>query len=118
MANKFEFTLEKLNLVVNWDIDTESKKCTLCQRHLLAPSPVDFEEKKDKKKPTINGYLLLGACGHIFHESCINTFLSTNMCTMCPTDKTPWSIQSKVNNGAIYNGDTKQVTLMNTYVKN
>ena len=95
MQNNFDFQIKELNLVVNWDLDTQSKTCDLCRKLLLAPSVLEL-------KNGIDGVVQVGMCDHAFHKTCIDNFLKENSCTICPTDKIQWKVKHSLNTGVIY----------------
>lgn len=103
-------TLKKLNLNVNWHLSTEHNdnttvhsSCTICKNSLMAPTP------KELASPNYNvsGNVLVGGCGHSFHEECIKMHL-TDGCLSCPCDMTPWNTASKLSTLTIF--DTLQQT--------
>lgn len=60
--------------------------CGLCRGSLLLPPLSDIE------KNILKIEFCKGACGHIFHKNCIETFQGNGSSYSCPIDKTPWNI--------------------------
>ena len=60
-------------------------ECPLCRQNLLAPSLEDLQ------KGNLKVLVSLGACGHAFHKTCIDTHYSKDNYS-CPIDKTPWNL--------------------------
>lgn len=93
-----EITVEDLNLVAGWEIyDQVSSDCQLCRRSFQAPSLQELQSEKCK----VTGKLVKGACGHIFHENCMNDLINSG-CQLCPIDKTPWKMETIFKSGAVY----------------
>lgn len=78
------FTIKKLDLVYNWNLKQDEKICQLCQKHLIAPHGLDITKDYSKCK------IIVGKCGHSFHDSCLNK-TKTNVHS-CPIDNTVWNI--------------------------
>lgn len=98
---KVEINIREVNLVVSWNILTDPKdesnhnNCMLCRKSILAPSfhELQIEPNKDIN---IEGKLLKGRCGDVFHARCMNDFLKSGSIS-CPTCNVPWQ-QSKILN--------------------
>ena len=100
--SKIPVNIKKINLVSSWNIIADPKDeneiydCKLCKRPLLAP-PLEELDIENKFSIEIEGKLLKGMCGDIFHEKCINSYLKSGLksdCMGCPTCNTLWQ-QSK-----------------------
>jgi hypothetical protein len=63
------------------------KECIICKRLLIEPS---YETISDNKNISNNNNIVIGKCGHIFHEDCLCRWLKTSEC--CPIDKVKWCL--------------------------
>lgn len=98
-----KFNLTHLNLVAKWDIKSKTPDCALCRNPLVAPSPQEISNIKSKSVVDIDGKILKGKCGCMFHQDCIDKVLK-NGTTFCPIDKTKWEISETIKTGVIYDG--------------
>lgn len=75
--------------IISYDsnISQYTKECVICKRGLLEPS---YEMLSDNKKISNNNDILIGKCGHMFHEDCLCKWLETSEC--CPIDKVKWCL--------------------------
>ncbi len=92
---QYEFKIDNLDFVINWDLNTKDKTCTLCKKPLLAPSILEL-------KNGIDGIIHVGTCDHAFHRLCIDNYLKINKCTVCYTDKLPWGVKQIINTGIMF----------------
>lgn len=96
-SEKLTMKITKMNIVANWDIsDGTDTFCKLCRLPLIAPSLQELSGEKN-----MLGKLVVGACGHIFHQECMNDFINTG-CVLCPIDKNTWELSKTIKSGAIY----------------
>lgn len=96
-----DIKIKDLNLIAHWDIcDQSSNECQLCRRQLVAPSLQELAGAKGN----VFGRLVKGKCQHIFHEDCMNDLINSG-CQLCPIDKTPWAIETRIKSGASYQQD-------------
>jgi hypothetical protein len=67
--------------------DEKSKtECVICKRSIYEPS---YEHITDNSKLQEEPQLLIGKCGHIYHNDCMTKWLSSGNKT-CPIDKVEW----------------------------
>jgi hypothetical protein len=67
--------------------DDKSKvECVICKRSIYEPS---YEHITDNNKLQEESQLIIGKCGHIYHNDCMTKWLSTGNKT-CPIDKVEW----------------------------
>ncbi len=62
-----------------------TKECIICKRMLLEPS---YETISNNKNMLNDNDIVIGKCGHLFHEDCLNEWLKTSY--TCPIDKVKW----------------------------
>ena len=85
----FKCTLTNLNIVSYWDYNTENRVCALCKTELQTVSPQELIVPDTSKYTSLNTYISIGECKHIFHKKCIDTFVLTTG-NLCPIDKIKW----------------------------
>jgi hypothetical protein len=70
------------------DKNTEKSKyeCVICKRSIHEPS---YEHITDNSKLQEEPRLIIGKCGHIYHNDCMTKWLSSGNIT-CPIDKVEW----------------------------
>lgn len=88
-SNRIE--VESLNIVGVYSLKagkSTDDECVLCRQNLLSPSLQDLQNGNLKV------LISLGACGHLFHKTCIDAHYNKDNLS-CPIDQTPWSL-SKV----------------------
>lgn len=64
-----------------------TKECIICKRGLMEPS---YETLSDNKNIQNDTEILIGKCGHMFHDDCLCKWLKTSDC--CPIDKVKWCL--------------------------
>jgi hypothetical protein len=62
-----------------------TKECVICKRLLYEPT---YDNISNNKNISNDNEVLIGKCGHMFHEDCIKKWL--NSTETCPIDKTIW----------------------------
>jgi hypothetical protein len=93
---KLNIEILNLNLQGVWDYkqtEITKHKCNLCKCHIMAPTYNNLMQGHitQKKNP-----ICLGTCGHTFHKSCIDTWISTKGKVSCPIDMTPWNFSKEL----------------------
>jgi hypothetical protein len=68
------------------DTDKSKTECVICKRSIYEPS---YEHITDNSKLQEEPQLIIGKCGHIYHNDCMTKWLSTGNKT-CPIDKVEW----------------------------
>jgi hypothetical protein len=68
------------------DVDKSKTECVICKRSIYEPS---YEHITDVSKLQEDPQLIIGKCGHIYHNDCMTKWLSTGNKT-CPIDKVEW----------------------------
>lgn len=63
------------------------KECIICKRDLIDPS---YEILSDNKNMTCENKIMIGKCGHMFHNECLKNWLKN--CECCPIDKVKWHL--------------------------
>ena len=107
-------TIKKVNLVMPWNICSDSKdelsdnNCKLCKRPLLAP-PLHELQINGTKNIKIEERLSKGRCGDVFHEKCIADSINSG-CISCPTCNVPWQ-QSKMLRSSVISGNIENLTV-------
>ena len=66
-------------------------ECIICKKSLNETSD---ELLNNNKNILNNDDILIGKCGHIYHENCINKWLEHN--STCPIDNIKWHLDRKV----------------------
>jgi len=61
------------------------KECLICKNSLLEPS---YEFVSNNNNLQYKNKLIIGKCGHIFHNDCLTSWL--NKCDTCPIDNVKW----------------------------
>ena len=64
----------------------EENECVICKRSIYEPS---YDHITDNSKLQEEPQLIIGKCGHIYHNDCMTKWLSTGNKT-CPIDKVEW----------------------------
>jgi hypothetical protein len=64
----------------------EENECVICKRSIYEPS---YDHITDNSKLQEEPQLIIGKCGHIYHNDCMAKWLSTGNKT-CPIDKVEW----------------------------
>ena len=67
--------------------ENSNKECIICKRSLFEPS---YEMISDNKNILDDTEIVIGKCGHIFHNDCLSKWLKT--CETCPIDKVKWCL--------------------------
>lgn len=77
-----------LNTYDNIDDNNDLKDniCGICQLNVHVPS---FENTSENKNIVYEPLLILGKCGHIFHNDCLQKWIKAGN-TICPIDKVLW----------------------------
>ena len=109
--SKININLKKLDLVINWDFSGSNQECSLCRRQLISPSLQELNS--DTKHLIIEGQVIMGDCGHMFHKECITNFMINN-CMLCPIDKTPWKTTKILHSDVVF-GDINKVAIKTKY---
>ena len=68
------------------DTDKSKTECVICKRSIYEPS---YEHITDNSKLQEEPQLIIGKCGHIYHNDCMTKWLSSGNRT-CPIDKVEW----------------------------
>jgi hypothetical protein len=68
------------------DIDKSKTECVICKRSIYEPS---YEHITDNSKLQEEPQIIIGKCGHIYHNDCMTKWLSTGN-KSCPIDKVEW----------------------------
>jgi hypothetical protein len=66
--------------------DNLETECVICKRSIYEPS---YEHITDNSKLQEDPQIIIGKCGHIYHNDCMTKWLSTGNKT-CPIDKVEW----------------------------
>lgn len=66
--------------------DKSETECVICKRSIYEPS---YEHITDNSKLQEDPQIIIGKCGHIYHNDCMTKWLSTGNKT-CPIDKVEW----------------------------
>jgi len=66
--------------------DKSKTECVICKRSIYEPS---YEHITDISKLQEEPQLIIGKCGHIYHNDCMTKWLNTGNKT-CPIDKVEW----------------------------
>lgn len=85
-----KLTIDKLRIIATWEYATENLDCTLCHRDLMLPITMS-----EQNKTKYVGDVMIGACNHGFHASCIKSWLSHRN-TNCPHCQSVWKINNNV----------------------
>ena len=64
---------------------THTKECVICKKSLFEPS---YEMILDNSNIINDMQIVIGKCGHIFHNDCLNKWLNNN--NTCPIDNIKW----------------------------
>jgi hypothetical protein len=70
----------------NKDFDKSKNECIICKRSIYEPS---YEHITDNAKLQEEPQLIIGKCGHMYHNDCMTKWLSSGNKT-CPIDKVEW----------------------------
>jgi hypothetical protein len=70
----------------NKEVDKSKYECVICKRSIYEPS---YEHITDNTKLQEEPQLIIGKCGHIYHNDCLTKWLSSGNKT-CPIDKVEW----------------------------
>lgn len=84
---KPKITMKRLNVVFDYQTDYGTE-CGICRKQTRSPSPVDMDTNEYMRTIELEQNITIGFCGHVFHNSCINKHLESNM--DCPIDKKQW----------------------------
>lgn len=68
------------------DVNKLETECVICKRSIYEPS---YEHITDNSKLQEDPQLIIGKCGHIYHNDCMTKWLSSGNKT-CPIDKVEW----------------------------
>lgn len=96
--------IKKINYVCSYNFNTDPKNntmnnsCNICKQLVIFP-PLD-ELNNTNKKIKINGKLIKGKCGDIFHESCILNYIGLGYIS-CPTCNVPWEQLKTLRSGVL-----------------
>jgi hypothetical protein len=104
---KFSMKLTGLNIIAQTNYkgaDITQNKCTLCRRHLMAPT------HENTNKSIIKCNVSMGKCGHPFHTDCIQKHMKDNV--SCPIDNTPWNLLKEFDSNN--SNSMKHVVIPNT----
>ena len=74
------FTIKKIYLHGTWSLNTYNEECSICRNHII-----NIDE-------TNNG-IVVGKCGHAFHETCINSWIKEKK--VCPLCNKKWEYRKK-----------------------
>ncbi len=93
------------------------KECVICKRSLFESS---YETISNNKNLLNETEIIIGKCGHIFHEDCICNWLKTS--EICPIDKVKWCVHRTADTTTklvVYNNDfNKKNFFKKKYLKN
>lgn len=71
------FTIKKIHLHCTWSLDAYNENCSICRSHTVI---IDDDEDDDDNDDNI----VIGKCGHVFHETCIYSWVKVkNVCPLC-----------------------------------
>jgi hypothetical protein len=71
----------------NSDDKSYCKECVICKKSLFEPS---YEMVSDNANILNDNEIVIGKCGHIFHQDCLNKWLGNN--DTCPIDNVKWCL--------------------------
>ena len=79
-----KFTLKSATIISSWKYSKPiNNDCTICRCNINQDSIYNQDVCIESK-------ILYGACGHAFHEECINPWLSKN--NRCPICSAKWAL--------------------------
>jgi hypothetical protein len=84
-----------------YDEKPKYHECIICKRTLYEPG---YDVITDNKHLTKDYNIVIGKCGHIFHQICLDKWL--NKCDTCPIDKVRWCLHT-IADTTIYDNITK-----------
>jgi len=73
------FEINNINLITSWSFRLKhNKDCTICRNCLNSNSGYNADKGINSQ------FILISACGHAFHEECIEPWIKkTNKCPVC-----------------------------------
>ena len=72
------FSIEKINLVGEWNFDIFNQYCSICKNSIFEPHISSSDSNNKLSAP------VMGTCNHTFHFYCINLWISNrNVCPLC-----------------------------------
>ena len=78
------FKIKSIRLVSSWSYNlSKNNDCTICRCSLNTNSLYNQDKLVESK-------IITGACGHCFHEECINPWVTKNK--YCPLCSTKWEV--------------------------
>lgn len=93
--------LKKVHLVTHWQFNLASQNCEICRKDLTALPPTDLLNLEANRSASVKDLPVLGACGHAFHSTCINSSIA-NHSAICPIDGTQWQTSKNLINCATW----------------
>jgi len=82
---------KKFNIIIHKELNYETDICEICRSYLIVPPKSAMRNITEK-----NNILVKGICGHVFHISCMDELLKTNL--SCPIDNTLWVVNKDASN--------------------
>ena len=71
--------------IKNYENNKHTLECVICKRLLYESSYENISENKNLLRKT---NIIIGKCGHMFHNNCIENALK--YCKLCPIDSVEW----------------------------
>jgi hypothetical protein len=85
-----KFIVNSINIISSWGYNLKTNvDCTICRCSLDTASLYNQDKGIDSK-------IIIGICGHTFHEECINPWINKN--TNCPICSLKWVTSKIINN--------------------
>lgn len=73
--------------IASYDGKKTCIECIICKRFLSEPS---YEIISNNKNITMENNIVIGKCGHMFHNECLSEYLKNSEC--CPIDNVKWCL--------------------------